>query len=384
METSADFPDPVSYLDCAATVPMRRGAIEAMLPYLDRWFGNASGSHRVAREARRGLEEARDAVARATGRSPHGVVFTSGGTEADNLAVNGILQARGGRAVCSAVEHHAVLDPVRASGGEVIGVDRHGIIDLEQLADRLDTGVSIVSVMAVNNETGVLQPLEEVAEIVRREAPGAVLHTDAVQAVCWTDFARFTAPADLVSMAGHKFGGPKGVGALLVGEGIDLVPQIRGGGQEQERRSGSSNVAGAVGMAQALVEVDTDREAARRRVARYRDELLGALTALEGVEDTVAGAPRAEGWAHLILHGLETEALLVLLEQGGVMASTASSCASGAVDPSHVLAAMGRDRSEAFGALRLTIGHQTHRHEIDRALEVIPEAVTRLRGTGRR
>ncbi len=384
METPADPLEAISYLDCAATVPMRPGAIEAMLPYLDRWFGNASGSHRVAREARRGLEEARDEVARITGRNPHEVVFTSGGTEADNLAVNGILQARGGRAVCSAVEHHAVLDPVRASGGEITGVDRNGIVDLEELADRLDPGVSIVSVMAVNNETGVIQPLDQVAEIVRRESPGAVLHTDAVQAVCWTDFARLTAPADLVSMAGHKFGGPKGVGALLTGEGIDLAPQMRGGGQEQERRSGSSNVAGVVGMARALTEVDAERDEARRRVAAYRDELLKALTALPGVEDTVAGAPRAEGWAHLILHGLESEALLVLLEEGGVMASTASSCASGAVDPSHVLAAMGRDRAEAFGALRLTIGHQTRRHEIDRALEVIPEAIGRLRRMSRR
>lgn len=373
--------DAIVYLDCAATTPMRPVAVEAMLPLLRDGFGNPSGGHAVARAARKVLEESRETVAACLGVDPHEVVFTSGGTEADNLAVRGAVESAEGGAACSAVEHHAVLDPVLALGGRTLAVDSVGRVDLDALDAALDDDLAVVSVMLANNETGVVQPLRAVAEVVRRRAPGALLHTDAVQAVCWLDVADLVSVADLISVSAHKFGGAKGVGALVVRRGVELAPLLRGGGQEQERRSGTQNVAGIAAMAAAMAETVTERSAVVEAVRARRDLLEDGLqAAVEGLWPTSPRDARVAGMCHVVVPDVLSESMLLLMERGGVMASAASSCASGAVDPSHVLAAMGVDRRRAMGSLRLSLGRDTTDADIDRALEVIPAAVSQLRG----
>ncbi len=370
-----------AYLDHAATTPMRAEAIAAMVEVMSGQAGNPSGSHAAARAAMRRLDEARSSFAEVVGAHPNEIVFTGGGSEADNLAVRGVLARRGGTAVCSAVEHHAVLEPVEAAGGAVLPVTADGVVDLVAAAEILAaTNPSVVSVMLVNNETGLVQPLDELAAVMAETCPEAVLHTDAVQALRWLDVATRTGAAQLVSYAGHKFGGPAGVGALVVRDGIELAPQVLGGGQEQGRRSGTQNVAGIVGMAVAAELAAAERAASVARIAELRARLVGGLRSrLDGWTETGAGE-RVAGMVHLCLDGVTAEPLLLLLEQGGVLASAASSCSSGAMHPSHVLAAMGYDRDRASGSLRLSIGPDTTTEDIDRALEVVPAAVERIRG----
>ena len=232
-----------AYLDHAATTPVRPEAVEAMLPFFAERFGNASGSHAMAREARKALDEAREVVADCLGANPGEVVFTGTGTEADNLAVIGAAGARSGTVVATAIEHHAVLHACQHLGGRLAPVTPEGVVYVDGLAELLGPDVTVVSVMLANNEVGTVQPLDEVAALVRDRAPGAVLHTDAVQAFPWLDVAALAAGADLVAVSAHKFGGPKGVGALVVREGVRVAPMIHGGGQERDRRSGTYNVA---------------------------------------------------------------------------------------------------------------------------------------------
>ena len=373
------------YLDHAATTPLRPEAFDAMRPWLTTSFGNPSGGHRIAREACRAVDEARDAVAAALGCAPGEVVFTGGGTEADNLAVAGVLaavraQGKPAGAVCSAIEHHAVLHAVEAEGGHTVGVDAAGRVDLDRLADGIDAGTALVSVMLANNEVGTIEDLDAVATVLRERAPDAVLHTDAVQAVAWLDVAARAAPAQLVSIAAHKFGGPQGTGALVVREGVRLSPLLRGGGQERERRSGTHNVAGIVGMAAALTAAIADRDTAVDAVRRRRDRLVaGVGDALGGVVESAAGIERLPNIAHLRLAGVDSEALLVLLDDEGVCASAGSSCASGAMEPSHVLAAMGVARADARTALRLSLGRTTTDEDVARGIDAVVAGAIRLR-----
>ena len=373
------------YLDHAATTPLRPEAFDAMRPWLTTSFGNPSGGHRIAREACRAVDEARDAVAAALGCAPGEVVFTGGGTEADNLAVAGVLaavraQGKPAGAVCSAIEHHAVLHAVEAEGGHTVGVDAAGRVDLDRLADGIDAGTALVSVMLANNEVGTIEDLGAVASVVHERAPEAVLHTDAVQAVAWLDVAARAAPAQLVSIAAHKFGGPQGTGALVVREGVRLSPLLRGGGQERERRSGTHNVAGIVGMAAALTAAVADRDAAVDAVRRRRDRLVaGVGDGLGGVVESAAGVERLPNIAHLRLAGVDSEALLVLLDDEGVCASAGSSCASGAMEPSHVLAAMGVARADARTALRLSLGRTTTDEDVARGIDAVVAGAIRLR-----
>jgi len=368
-----------AYLDCAAGTPIRPESLAAMMPYLTEHHGNPSGTHAVARRARRGLDDARDIVAELTGASPHGVVFTSGGTESDNLVIHGVLSRRGGTALCLGTEHHAILDPVVAHGGVLIDVAPSGLIDLDDLKHKLVAcdNVSIVSVMAVNNETGVVQPMADIAAMVRSLAPDAVLHTDAVQAAHWLDLRSIFPLVDAMSLAGHKFGGPKGSGVLLLSDRVEIAAQILGGGQEHERRSGTQNVAAVAGFAEALRITDTNRGDETRRIAAFRGELEQALVAVPNISATVDADLAVPGICHLTVQGRESEEVLVALERGGVMAAAASSCASGALQPSHVLTAMGRSREEAGGALRLSMAFCTTQDEIDRAVAVVPDAAIR-------
>ena len=369
-----------TYLDHAATTPMRPRAIEAMLPFLDGCYANASGSHRFARTARKAVDEARDVVAAALGCQPGEVVFTGSGTEADNAAILGAVRRTGRTAVCPAAEHHAVLHCVEHVGGTVVGVDAAGAVDVGALEEAVAAvQPSVVSVMAVNNEVGTVSPLADVAAAVRRAAPDALLHTDAVQAACWIDLPPVTALVDAVSLSAHKFGGPKGAGVLVLRDGCRVEPLVLGGGQERDRRSGTLNVAGIVATAVALSETVAEREEECRRVGALADRLAAGLSAVDGVRETVPADRRVPGVVHVCVEGVESEALLFMLDAADVCASAASACSSGAMAPSHVLAAMGVEPGLARGALRLSLGHATAQADVDRALEAVTDAVARLR-----
>ena len=422
-----------AYLDHAATTPMCPEAVEAMQPFYAAAYANPSGAHRMARDAMRAVNDARDLLAELWGAKPGEIVFCSGATEADNLAVFGVAGAVGvasaaemsgvansasaigvtgaandagsasvagsaasNRTVCSAIEHPAVLAPVERLGGVTVGVDSLGVIDLDELAEAVDENTVLVSVMLVNNESGVIQPLAEVAEVLAQHAPQAVLHTDAVQAVSWLDVAELVRPAQLVSVSAHKFGGPKGVGALIVRDGVKLSPLILGGGQERDRRGGTHNVAGIAGMAAAAETTAAKRQETVARVEKLRNRLADHLkAAVPDVVETGVVEPghidvakadactdrsrKIAGSCHLCFGGVESEELLFLLEREGVYASAASSCASGAFEPSHVLAAMGYRRDLAKGSLRLSLGSTTTEADIDKACAVIPNAVAQLR-----
>jgi cysteine desulfurase len=374
-----------TYLDHAASTPMRAEAIEAMTPYLDGMYANPSGSHRFAREARKALDEARDLVAATLGCKPGEVVFTSGGTEGDNHAILGAVRRLGGVAVCPAAEHHAVLHCVEHVNGVVVRVNSVGTVDLDDLQRVLEEAtdeqpITVVSVMAVNNEVGSITPMRDVARIVRKYAPNAILHTDAVQAACWVDLREITPLVDALSLSAHKFGGPKGVGVMVIKTGKNLEPLIFGGGQERDRRSGTHNVSGIIATAKALEVTDQTRAEETERVTKLRDRLVDEIRAqVDGVLETVPREHRVPGVAHLCFSGLENEALLFLLDQADVYASAASACASGAMEPSHVLEAMGIERSWSNGALRLSLGHTTTDAEIDLAVSAIVSAVNQLR-----
>jgi cysteine desulfurase len=368
---------------------MRPEAVRAMAPLLSEHFANPSGGHGAARAAKTALEEAREIVAGALGASAGEVVFTAGGTEADNLAVKGAARAaraagRGDGVVTTTFEHKGVLAPcdrLEAEGFRVcrVGVTRGGVVDLDALAGALDESTTVVSVMLVNNEVGTIQPLAEVVALVRERAPHAVVHTDAVQAVPWLDVAGAAAAADLVAISAHKFGGPKGTGALVV-RGVPLEPLIEGGGQERGLRAGTVNVAGAVAMATALrVTVERRREEVAR-AERLRDRLAAGLAA--AVPDCrFNGDPavKVAGNVHVGFPGVEAETLLVVLDREHLYAAAGSSCSSGAAEPSHVLAAMGLTRTEALASIRLSVGFASTDADVDRALVLIPAAVERLR-----
>jgi cysteine desulfurase len=384
------MPEPVTYLDHAASTPMRPEAVAAMLPYLADHPGNPSGAHAAARAAKTALEEARETVAAVLGARPDEVVFTGGGTEADNLAVKG--GARAARrldgldgVVTTAFEHKGVLAAAHRLEREGFRVTEArvtpaGLVDLDDLAARLDGRTAVVSVMGVNNELGTIQPLPEVAAIVRERAPRARLHTDAVQAVPWVDVATLAADVDLVAISGHKFGGPKGVGALVVRGGVEVDAEIEGGGQERGVRAGTVNVAGVVALATALRLTHERRAEETANIAAWRDRLqVGLLAAVPDAFVNGDAAHRTAGHLHVGFPGVESEALLVLLDQQGLCAAAGSSCSSGATEISHVLAAMGMDRARAQSSIRLSLGYASSTADVDRALALIPAAVAQLR-----
>ena len=320
-------------------------------------------------------------------------MFTSGGSEADNMAITGALRSRGRGAVAitAAAEHHAVLDPVERSGGVLVNVDERGVIDGDSLADALRShpDAAVVSVMAVNNETGAITPLREVAGIVRELAPEALLHTDAVQAVNWLDIAAEAEDFDLVSVTGHKIGSPVGTGALIIRNGVELDALIVGGGQERGRRAGTPDVAGAASFAVALAETCEQRHDSVEQTRVIRDALIDGLIDRLGDRVTVSAARDngdrshiAAGIANVCIAGAQSEALLFLIDAAGVRASAASSCSSGAQDPSHVLAAMGVPRELALGSLRLSLGHTSSASEVDPSVDAIARSVCRLERFG--
>ena len=351
-----------------------------------RTFANPSGSHRAARDARRILEESRDQIAEFVGARPSEVIWCSGGTEADNLAVAGLGTASpgcDGVVVTSAIEHPAILESADRRDARIVGATAAGLVDLDQLEGALAGDVGLVSIMAVNNEVGTLQPMARIHDLVRELAPAAAIHTDAVQAAPWLDLNGVWAQVDAMSLSAHKIGGPKGVGVLVVRDGTRLVPTLVGGGQERERRSGTQNVVGAAAMAAAVTLTQKHRAETIERVGRLRDRLIDGLRQrLDGAIETSEPAIKVAGNAHVCISGIESEALLFLLDRDGIAASAASSCASGAQQSSGVLAAIGVSAAWASGAVRFTLGHTTTDAEIDRVLEVVPGHVERLRDMG--
>jgi cysteine desulfurase len=318
-------------------------------------------------------------------------VFTGGGSEGDNLAIKGAAwSARAADpavdgVVTTGIEHKAVLgacDRLEREGFRVARVPAtgNGVVDLALLAGALDDRTAVVSVMLVNNETGVRQPVDEIARVVRERAPRAVVHTDAVQAPQWLDLSTAASDVALVAISGHKFGGPKGVGALIVRDGTALVPLVEGGGHERGLRAGTQNVAGIVAFATALRITHERRSEETARIGAWRDELEQGLAAqVPGFAVNGASAGRVAGILHCTFDAVEAETLLVALDQQGIMAASGSACSSGAVDPSHVLLAMGMPRDRALSSVRFSLGYATTRADIDAALAVVPEVVAKLR-----
>jgi cysteine desulfurase len=380
----------MAYLDHAASTPVRPEAIAAMQPFLGEFFANPSGGHAASRVSKNALEQAREVVANACGARPQEIVFTGGGSEADNLAVKGAAWAARERGdadgvVTTGIEHKAVLGAVSRLEREGFRAARvpataAGTVDVDRLAESIDERTAVVSVMLVNNETGIVQPLTEVAEVVAARAPRAVLHTDAVQAPQWLELTSHTAPATLVSLSGHKFGGPKGAGVLVVRNGAQLVPLIEGGGHEYDMRAGTQNVAGIVGLATALRVTDEQRQTETARIARLRDRLQAGLTdVVPGFSVNGDEGRRVEGIVHAAFDGLEAETLLLALDHEGIYAASGSACSSGAIDPSHVLLAMGMPRERALSSIRCSLGYASTDSDVDEALAVIPEVVGKLR-----
>jgi cysteine desulfurase len=374
------------YLDHAATTPLRHEALEAMLPYLGGAFGNPSSAHSFGRAARNALDEAHERLATSLGGSAREIVVTSGGTEANNLAIKGAAwagKARGHRLVMSAVEHHAVGHAMRhleKFGFEVveIPVDRDGVVDPDELDAALDDRTILVSVMLANNEVGTIQPIREIAERVRARR-GVLFHVDAVQAAPTLDLDVRELGADLVTISAHKFEGPKGVGALWIRRGTQLLAQVHGGSQERHRRAGTENVAGAVGMAVAYECACADRPTTAIRLRALRARLAAACLAVDGVEITGHPAERLPGLLSLRVRGADGVAISVALDLDGIAASTGSACSTGSPEPSHVLTAMGYTDAEALGALRLSMGRSTTDAEVGEACLVVPRVIAEIR-----
>lgn len=376
------MPDPV-YLDYAATTPLRPEAREAMLDVLARRWGNPSSVHRWGREARAALEDARARFAAVIGAAPADIVFTRGGTEADNLAVVGRARAASGCLACSAIEHKAVLAAAKAAVGEprvrVLPVDHNGIVDVDALSDiAWHEGPAVVSVMWASNEVGVLQPVERIAELCTEA--GVAFHSDAVQALGKVPVRVDRVPVDLLAFSAHKLGGPRGAGALFVRRGTRLEPLLHGGGQERGLRPGTEDVASAVAFAVAAELAEAEREETMARIGALRDRLeAGLCDRIPGLRINAAGAPRLPTISNLSVPGADPEMLLMALDLEGIAASSGSACSSGAVEPSHVLLAMGLPAELAGPSVRFSLGRDTTEEDIERVLEVFPRVVERVR-----
>ncbi|HEX6370667.1 MAG TPA: cysteine desulfurase family protein [Longimicrobium sp.] len=377
------MPHPV-YLDYAATTPLRPEAREAMLDMLSQRWGNPSSMHRWGREARAALEDARARFAAVIGAAPAEIVFTRGGTEADNLAVLGRARAAGGPLACSAIEHKAVLSSAKAAEGKdgrlhVVPVDENGVVDVDALAAIVrDHAPTLVSVMWASNEVGAVQPVERIGEICAEA--GVAFHSDAVQALGKVPVRADRVPVDLLAFSAHKLGGPRGAGVLFARRGTKLDPLLFGGGQERGLRPGTEDVASAVAFAVAAELAEAEREATMARIATLRDGLEAGLCArIPGLRVNAAGAPRLPTISNLSVPGADPEMLLMALDLEGIAASSGSACSSGAVEPSHVLLAMGLPAELAGPSVRFSLGRDTTEQDMERVLEVFPRVVERVR-----
>jgi cysteine desulfurase len=374
------------YMDHSATTPVRPEVVEAMLPYFGGKYGNASSVHHKGREAREAVEDARRTVAVHLGAAPDEIVFTSGGTESDNHAIRGVAAAAGERGrhiITSAIEHHAVLNTCKdleKEGFEVttLPVDEHGLVDPDDLRDAMRPDTILVTVMMANNEVGTIEPIAELAEVAAGH--NVPLHTDAVQAVGKVPVDVEELGVDLLSLSGHKFYGPKGVGVLYIRSGTRIRPVQVGGHHEKGRRAGTENVPGIVGLARALELACAEMEGEGQRLRRLRDQLQEGLAG--SLEDArLNGHPdrRLPHILNITFAYVEGESMLLSLDAAGVCVSTGSACTSGTLEPSHVLTAMGVPAEMAHGSLRFSLGRVNDEKDVEYVLEKLPPIVRRLR-----
>ena len=372
------------YLDHAATTPLRPEVRDAMAPFVAERFGNPSGIHTTAQQAKNAVEDAREQIAAAIGaESPLEIVFTGGGTEADNLAVIGASWPSRGAIVTTAIEHAAVLESARFAERNgravtILPVDHWGRVSPEDVAAAVDDQTAVVSIMTANNETGVCQPVTEITQCVREIGTRTLVHTDAVQAFASLPVEVYDGGPDLISVSAHKIGGPQGVGFLFVRDGIELEPVIHGGGQELGRRSGTHNVAAIVGLGAAVTTTVADRDGYRTRVGAARDRFEHDLRSRTNIEATAGDAQRLASHSHLRFPGIAAETLLVRLDLAGVAAAAGAACHSGAIETSHVLDAMGIEPVAASESIRFSFGRDDDASTGATAAQIVSDVVEDL------
>ena len=380
------------YLDHAGTTPLDSKVLEAMVPYFTQHFGNPSSLHSVGQEARYALDEARERVAGVLNCRPREIVFTAGGTESDNAAIHGVataLHETGNHIVTSSVEHHAVLHAcqyLESQGFEVtyLSVDADGMVQPEAVYNAINERTTLVSIMYGNNEIGTINPISEIAKSVNKRAEELsrtiVFHTDAVQAAGYLSLDVAELGVDLLSLSGHKFHGPKGTGVLYMKRGSPYLPLIHGGGQERDRRSGTENIPGIIGLSLALEAADTVREETSQRCAALRDRIIDSvLQQIPGSRLNGHATQRLPNNANFSFTGVEGEPILLGLDMARIAASSGSACSSGSLEPSHVLLALGQSAEIARGSLRLTLGRDNTEDEVEYLLGVLVDLVQRLR-----
>ncbi|WP_213950806.1 cysteine desulfurase NifS [Tepidanaerobacter syntrophicus] len=376
------------YLDNAATTPVRSEVLEAMLPYFTQKFGNASTIYSYGREAKEALEESRKNVAQLIGANAEEIFFTSGGTESDNWALRGIASAnvkKGKHIITSSVEHHAVLhtcQDLEKQGFKItyLPVDKDGLINVKDVADTITDETILVSIMHANNEIGTIQPINEIAKVIKQKNPGIIFHTDAVQTAGKIPVNVNNLGVDLLSMSAHKIYGPKGVGALYIRKGTRIAPFMTGGAQESSRRAGTENIAGIVGFGKAAELAVCEQQEQFEKLTLLRDRLM------QGILNTIPytrlnGHPtlRLPHNVNISFEFIEGESILLNLDMKGICASSGSACTSGSLDPSHVLLAIGLPHEIAHGSLRLTLGRENSEEDVDYVLEVLPDIINKLR-----
>ncbi|HIM68821.1 MAG TPA: aminotransferase class V-fold PLP-dependent enzyme [Verrucomicrobia bacterium] len=374
------------YLDHSATTPIRPEVLEAMLPFLREHHGNAGSLHRFGRDCRRAVETAREQVAALINAEPREILFTSGGTESDNLAIRGIVEATDRKAirlVTTAVEHHAVLHVCESLARanrvdlQVAGVDQEGLVDPDAVEALLGDETVLVSVMHANNETGVVQPLERIGALCRER--GIPFHSDTVQSAGKLPLDVRKLPLDLAAISGHKLYGPKGIGALFVRSGTGIEPQAVGGAQERGRRAGTENVAGIVGLGRACELLSGELQSTSKQMEVLRDRLQeGALATVPDAGINGSTAHRLPNSLNMAFNDLDGERMMFALDQEGIAVSTGSACTAGSLDPSHVLLAMGQSHEHASSAIRFSLGRDNTEEEIDRVISLLPGLVEQL------
>lgn len=379
-------------MDHAATTPVRPEVLEVMLPYFSESFGNPSGVYTLAQEGRKAVDDARQIIARILGVRTSEVVYTSGGTESDNSAIKGAafgLRNTGNHIITSSIEHHAILHTchqLEQFGFEItfLPVDHHGLVDPDDVKRSITDRTILTSVMFANSEIGTIQPISAISEVVRKEAERRgrtiVTHTDAVQAAGFLDLNVKKLGVDMLSLSSHKFGGPKGVGVLCVLRGTPFEPQQMGGGQERQRRSGTENVPGVVGMAEALRLADCNREKIGFHCQQLRDKIISGIQKnIGGIRLNGHPEQRLPNNVSISFDSVEEESILLGLDLAGISASSGSACSSASPEPSHVLLAIGHTADIALGSLRLTLGGSNTEEDVDYLLSVLPDLVSRLR-----
>lgn len=378
--------DKLIYMDNSATTPVKKEVLETMLPYFSEKFGNPSSVYSLGSQSKVAVEESREKIAKAIGAKPKEIFFTAGGSEADNWAIKGIAYAnkeKGNHIITSKIEHHGILhtcEYLEKQGFKVtyLDVDEYGVVDLEQLKDSINDETILISIMYANNEIGTIQPVEEIGQIAKEK--GIYFHTDAVQAVGHIKIDVNKLNIDMLSMAAHKFYGPKGIGALYIRQGVKIDPLISGGGQERNRRAGTENVPGIVGMGKAIELAYKDIEEKNQKLICLRERLIkGILDNIDHVRLNGHPTNRLPGNVNVCFEFIEGESLLLSLDMEGIAASSGSACTSGTLDPSHVLLAIGLPHEIAHGSLRLSLGDFNTEEEVDYVVEKLVDIVARLR-----